>query len=101
MALRYGRGSSIGAVWSFSCSFFLLSFSFYGVAFWLPQVIKSFSGLGNSAVAVLSAVPYLAASICMVIVAKHSDKTGERRWHVALSAFTAALGLLAGVYFLK
>lgn len=87
-------------VWQLCVLYFSIIISFYGVAFWLPQVIKSFSGLGNSAVALLSAVPYLAASICMVIVAKHSDKTGERRWHVALSAFTAALGLFAGVYFL-
>jgi len=88
-------------VWQLCLLYFSVVISFYGVAFWLPKVVKSFSGLGNSAVAVLSAVPYLAASVSMVLVANHSDKTGERRWHVGLSAFAACLGLLLGVYFLE
>ena len=29
----------------------------------------------------------------MVIIARHSDRTGERRWHVALSLVAAAFGL--------
>jgi nitrate/nitrite transporter NarK len=31
----------------------------------------------------------------MAAVAAHSDRTGERRWHVAASAWTAAIGLAA------
>jgi len=30
----------------------------------------------------------------MLLVGRHSDKTGERRWHVGLSMATAALGLV-------
>jgi MFS transporter, ACS family, tartrate transporter len=88
-------------VWQLCLLYFSVVISFYGVAFWLPQIVKSFSGLGNSAVAMLSAVPYLSASICMVIVANHSDKTGERKWHVALPAFAGCLGLGLAVFFLE
>jgi ACS family tartrate transporter-like MFS transporter len=28
----------------------------------------------------------------MVVVGTHSDRTGERRWHVALAAFTGGIG---------
>jgi len=88
-------------VWHLCLLYFSVVISFYGVAFWLPQIVKSFSGLSNSAVAILSAVPYLSASICMVIIANHSDKTRERKWHVALSAFAGCLGLGLAVFFLE
>src|SRR3989475_12099220 len=32
----------------------------------------------------------------MVLVARHSDRTGERRRHVAVPAFAAAVGLIVG-----
>jgi MFS family permease len=34
-------------------------------------------------------VPYLFASIAMVLWGRHSDLTGERIWHVALPLFLA------------
>jgi MFS transporter, ACS family, tartrate transporter len=40
----------------------------------------------------LAVVPAATAMIVMVLVGAHSDRTGERRWHVAGSAFLAALG---------
>jgi MFS transporter, ACS family, tartrate transporter len=49
----------------------------------------------------ISAVPYLAASVSMVLVANHSDRSGERRWHVALPALAGCLGLALSAYFLK
>ena len=89
-ALTHGR------VWRLALLYFATIISFYGVAFWLPQIVQSFSGLGNAATSLLSALPYLAAAVGMVIVARHSDRTGERRRHVAGAAFAAAAGLIAG-----
>jgi ACS family tartrate transporter-like MFS transporter len=88
-------------VWRLCMLYFSVIISFYGIAFWLPQVVKNFSRLSNSTVAVLSAIPYVAASILMVITANHSDKTGERRWHVAAPAFAGCVGLALAVYFLE
>jgi ACS family tartrate transporter-like MFS transporter len=88
-------------VWQLCLLYFSIIISFYGVAFWLPQVVKSFSGLDNTTVATLSSLPYVAASIAMVLVANHSDRTGERRWHVAMPAFSGALGLGSAVFFLQ
>jgi len=42
-----------------------------------------------------TAVPFLVAAIGIVIVAAHSDRTGERRWHVAGCGALAAAGLAA------
>jgi len=89
-ALTHGR------VWRLCVLYFATVISFYGVAFWLPQIVQSFSGLSNAAASLISALPYLAASIGMVVVARHSDRTGERRRHVAAAAFAGAAGLIIG-----
>jgi len=34
-----------------------------------------------------------AAAVVMVVVGAHSDRTGERRWHVAIAAVVAAVAL--------
>ena len=79
-------------IWTLGLLYFLVVTAMYGVAFWLPQIVRNLSGLGDFGVGLVSAVPYLLAAIFMVPIAKHSDRTGERRWHVALPA---ALGGLA------
>jgi nitrate/nitrite transporter NarK len=94
-----GRSLLHPRVWHLCLLYFSIIINFYGMAFWLPQIVKNFSGLGNTTVALLSALPYLAASVGMVLVANHSDKTGERRWHVALPALAACLGLVLGALF--
>jgi nitrate/nitrite transporter NarK len=83
-------------VWRLCLLYFSTFISLDVVAFWLPQIVKSFSGLGNAAASLISALPYLAASVGMVAVARHSDRTGERRRHVAAAAFAGATGLLLG-----
>jgi ACS family tartrate transporter-like MFS transporter len=91
-ALRSGR------VWTCSAIYFATIMSFYGVTFWLPQIVKAFSGTSDFLVGCLSAIPWIAATVCMIITSKHSDITRERRWHVALSATAGAAGLIsAGV----
>jgi nitrate/nitrite transporter NarK len=80
-------------VWRLALLYFSLIVGFYSISFWLPQIIQAFSGLGNVEVAVVSAVPYVAAAVAMVIVGKHSDRTGERSRHVAAAALVGALGL--------
>jgi D-galactonate transporter len=86
-------------VWHLCLLYFSIIISFYGVAFWLPQIVKNFSGLSNSMVALLSALPYLCASIGMVLTANHSDRNNERRWHVAIPALAGCLGLVLSALF--
>ncbi len=82
-------------VWLLAALYFALVNSFYGVSLWLPQIVQGFSGLGDTWVGVVSALPYLAAAVAMVLVGAHSDRTGERRWHVAVPALVGAAGLAA------
>jgi len=89
---------SVGAVFLWpilvlSLVYFGLNTVSYGMSLWLPTLIKSLSGLSNFEIGVLSAVPYLAAAIAMVVVGLHSDRSGERRWHTAIPAVSGAIAL--------
>jgi len=70
----------------------------YGVGLWLPTLIRSVSGVSNFIIGLLSAIPYIATAIAMVLVGMHSDHTRERRWHLAGSAFAGAFGLVCAAY---
>jgi ACS family tartrate transporter-like MFS transporter len=70
----------------------------YGVGLWLPSLIRSVSGVSNLIIGLLSAIPYVVTAIAMVLVGTHSDRTRERRWHLAGSAFVGALGLACAAY---
>jgi MFS transporter, ACS family, tartrate transporter len=87
------RAMTSGRTWTLCLMYFGLVTAMYGVGFWLPQIVKGLSGSGNFLVGVLSAVPYLVAALGMVFVARHSDLTGERRWHIAVPCFAGAVSL--------
>ena len=64
----------------------------YTFAFWIPTMLKSFSGLSDVRVGVLGAVPYLVTFVAMQINGWHSDRNGERHWHSATPIFLAVIG---------
>ncbi len=64
----------------------------YGLSLWTPQIVKSFGGLSNVQVGFIAALPYLCATVGMILWNRHSDRTRERRWHVACAALLTAVG---------
>jgi ACS family tartrate transporter-like MFS transporter len=70
----------------------------YGVGLWLPSLIRGVSGLSNFLVGLLAAIPYLVTAIAMVVMGTHSDRTRERRWHLAGSAFVGSFGLTCAAF---
>ena len=85
-------------IWRLSLLAFPLPLALYTVTFWLPEFIKTLSGFGNVEVAMLSAVPYVTAVVAMVVYGAHSDRTGERRLHVAAGTLVAAIGMAMSAY---
>lgn len=77
MALIYAGASAAGST----------------LSVWSPQLLKSF-GLDNFTTGLVNAIPYGLASILMIFWGRSSDRTGERRWHTALTLFLIAGGLL-------
>jgi ACS family tartrate transporter-like MFS transporter len=88
----------MGRIWMLALVYFGLNTVSYGVSLWLPTLIKGLSGVSNFVVGMLSAIPYMAAAIAMVIVGLHSDRSGERRWHTAVPAFAGAIALSMAAY---
>ncbi|MEI6001538.1 MFS transporter [Paraburkholderia bengalensis] len=88
-----------GRVWLLGLTYFCIAMGNYGLAFWVPTIIKA-SGVASIAnIGWLSAVPSLISAVAMVLIARHADRRGERRRHVAVCCAIGALGLLASVQF--
>ena len=85
-------------VWRLSLLSFTLLVGLYSISFWLPQIVKSFSSLDNVEVAFISAIPYVAATVAMVMVGAHSDRSRERCLHVAGAALLGAVGLAMSAF---
>jgi len=69
----------------------------YGIAFWLPTILKRLSGKSDFKVTLLAALPYVAAFITQQVNGWHSDRTQERRWHAALPVFVCGIALALAV----
>jgi MFS transporter, ACS family, tartrate transporter len=92
-----GDALTSGRMWLLAAVYFTIPVELYAMSFWLPEIIKNVSGRSDFAVGILSAIPYAVAAIGMIAIGRHSDRTGERRWHIALSAVAGGVSLaLAG-----
>ncbi|SAK87486.1 membrane protein [Caballeronia pedi] len=80
-------------VWTLATMAFGFFLTIYGVGFFLPQIVKSF-GLSNAQTGFVTAIPYVIGSASLVGWARRSDRTGERRWNIALPALIAAASLV-------
>jgi ACS family tartrate transporter-like MFS transporter len=88
-----------GRVWTLSAAYFSLCVGMYGLVMWMPTIIGEILGpqAGPMHVGLLSAIPYLGGVLGMVLVGRHSDRTGERRWHTAGPLFVSAAGFLLSI----
>lgn len=82
-----------------AAGYFCAVTSAYGFNFWLPTIIKNLSGYTNFQVSIIAALPYCAGLLAMLIVGWSSDRTGERRWHTALSLMAVSTGLFLSALF--
>jgi len=72
--------------------YFGTSAGLYTLGIWAPQIIKEL-GVSSMTVGLLNAIPPIISVVAMILWSRHSDKTNERTWHVALACLTAAVGL--------
>lgn len=86
--LRYRPAILLGGV---AFSAFSAGYAFY---FWLPTMLKRFSGLSDLQVSLLGAVPFVAGLVGMQVNGWHSDLKCEQRWHISVPLFVEALAFL-------
>lgn len=66
-----------------------------GLQIWLPTVIRNSGVTDYFHVGLLAAIPFICAVIVQQLVARHSDRVQERRWHAAIPTMISACGWLA------
>ena len=76
-----------GRIWLLAIVYFTIPIALYAFGFWLPQIIRAGSNGSDFRIGLLAALPYVVGACGMVIVARHSDRTGERRWHIVCAGF--------------
>ena len=86
-------------VWLMALIYFCLVMGLYGVSFWLPTLIGAAGVKDPVSVGLLTAIPYGAAAVAMIITGQSADKHRERRWHIVVPALLGSLGLMLSTLF--
>ena len=79
-----------------ACYFFALTGN-YGIAFWLPTILKRLSGQSNLKVMLLASLPYFAGFLTQQVNGWDSDRRRERRWHAAVPVLLSGLALFLAI----
>jgi MFS family permease len=87
------------AVWLLAGVYIIIQIGVYIVNLWMPLILSSLSQQGAavasaSLIARYATLPYLLAAIFTVVIGRTSDRTNERRWHIAGCMTLAAAGFV-------
>jgi MFS transporter, ACS family, tartrate transporter len=76
----------------FGALYFCMVVNVYGISFWVGEIVDKVGGLSDVGKGFVTAIPYTVAIVGLILISRHSDRTGSRKPHVALSL---ALGAIA------
>lgn len=82
-------------IWRLSAINFCSVFGGTALQLWTPTIIREAGIAGSLSIGLIAAGASLVGIVSMILFARHSDRTGERRIHTALSLVIAASGLAA------
>lgn len=80
--------------WVLGAIYFCIQCGVYGINFWLPTIVVAGGHTDLMVVGLLTAIPYFAAVVLMLVMGSSADRRQERRWHLAASVMIGSLGLL-------
>jgi len=82
-------------VWHLLAIYFGMLTGLYSLTSWGPQLVKSLSSrFSNSFIGFLVMIPSLVGFAAMILISRNSDRTHERRYHVAIPAITGGVALV-------
>jgi MFS family permease len=92
-----------GRVWALGGVYFGLGYTLFALSFFLPTIVAGFAETFDTSLSVLEtglivAVPFTAGAVAMVLWSKHSDRSGERVWHVAGPMLVAGASVPVALY---
>jgi MFS transporter, ACS family, tartrate transporter len=70
---------------------------YYGLTFFLPSITAKMKGTSIVSQTIITSLPYAFGLVAMLVNSAHSDRTGERRWHTALSILLGGVGLALAI----
>jgi MFS transporter, ACS family, tartrate transporter len=73
--------------------YFGTSAGLYTLGIWAPSIIKQL-GVSTMTVGFLNMVPPTLSVVAMYLWSWHSDRSGERTWHVVIACLCASIGLM-------
>ncbi|GAA3568938.1 MFS transporter [Amycolatopsis ultiminotia] len=89
-----------GTVLHLAVSNLFIACGLYGLTFFLPLIVKQLDPKYSATnIGLLGAIPYLVGAVGMLVLARSSDRTGERKGHVIALVLVAALGFFGAIQF--
>ncbi|HDR8985617.1 TPA: MFS transporter [Burkholderia vietnamiensis] len=82
-------------VYLFAFVYFSLTCASLTLNFWMPLMIRDFGVTDVVAVSLYTVVPNAVGAVGLILIARRSDRTGERRRHFACCTLGGALALAA------
>ncbi len=79
-------------VWLLGVIYFGIVSGIYLNSFWVPTILKQTGISDPFAIGLLTAVPYIVATVAMIVVNASADRLRERRWHTLVPCLATALG---------
>jgi ACS family tartrate transporter-like MFS transporter len=70
----------------------------YGLNLWIPQIVNGLGTLTNLQIGFISAIPYVGASIGMILIGMSSDRSGERLMHIAVPSLVAGAAFITSAF---
>ena len=94
------RSLRSGRVWLLCGVYFLNTVVTYGIFLWLPKMLtEAAGGRQRFTLSLMTTLPFAAALVAMFLVGRHSDRTGERKYHVAACAIRPLPACVLAVVF--
>ncbi|RJQ85105.1 MFS transporter [Amycolatopsis panacis] len=94
------RAARNGKVLHLAISNLFIACGLYGLTFFLPLIVKQLDPKYSATnIGLLGAIPYVVGAVGMLLLARNSDRTGERKGHVITLVLVAALGFFGAIQF--
>lgn len=90
-------------VWMLGLVYFGITYGLYSLSFFLPSIVAGFKKTFDTdftlfTTGLIVAVPFAVGAVAMVLWSRHSDRTGERTWHVAIPTVVGAVSIPVALY---
>ena len=97
------RALTDSRVWMLGLVYFGITYGLYSLSFFLPSIVAGFKKTFDTDFSLVTtglivAVPFAVGAVAMVLWSRHSDRTGERIWHVAIPTLIGAVSIPIALY---